>query len=88
MAWKVKDLYEETWNKSEQIEVYTTFLGGEKLYPNMSNHPKSLYEFSIISVDSQTIFNWIKTCQISYRKVNAQEMVRKVWKEQLGYSSF
>lgn len=69
--------------------MYTTFLEGEKLYPKMSNHTKWLYEFSIITVDSQTIFNWIKTGQISCRKVNIQEMVRKVWKRTVkGYFSY
>lgn len=68
-------------NKSEQIEGHTTFLDGETLYHKMSNHLKRLYKFSIVPIDSQNIFNWIKTCQISYRQVNAEEMVRKYEKE-------
>lgn len=58
-------------------------------FTKMSNHPKWLYEFIIISVDSQAIYNWTKTSQVSYRKINAQEKVRKVWKRtDRGYFSY
>lgn len=81
MTRKIRDLHEKLCNKSEQTEGHTTFLKWETLYHKMSNHAKWLCEFSIILINSQTTFNWIKISQVSGIKVNTQEMLRKVWKK-------
>ena len=81
MTRKIRELHQKICNKSEQIEGHTTFLDRETLYQKRSNHPKWLCEFSIILINSQATFNWIETSQVSGIKVNAQEMLRKVWKK-------